>query len=617
MVMALALGRKTLSFHSALTAAMTTVECFAALAMTLSQKESLAARFFIFTTSLVSLICLAATFVFMSSIHEYEQGTECCARVIWWGVIDCEGVSPTFWLYLSYRGLCWVCNTLTCLMLTGPFDKAGKKDYETHATTDSDNDHDFERGKYEKTKDLRREYTDMPATVDLHYLDWVLDCLSSITSLEIMLRRFGLPKDEGLDKWGQAVQMVLCIAGILHLCFNVCKHCKHGWQRPKLLHAIWELHHVSFWWNYEEIVREIGLEWRLPAAEGGGLLSRFKARTTTMLQHTLGGGNPTSAAHHSKHKKSEVDEDDGKEQSQGATGTSTGVSGADQAQQGLHRRRTQPGQLATKDKSFDLELINAAIGGSEESIRYLLKNANVNARDEYGETALMVVASSRLHEAPVQVIKLLLENGAAVNATNMDGETALMKAADSGMLESVRLLLENGAGTEVSGGFQLGITALMVAASHCSEDKVKLLLENGACVKAKDWWGETALMKAARLPGALNTVKLLLENGADIGAMDEDGGTALMEAASHGHKEVAALLIANDADSPSDDEGIERALERAESHEKRYQETVQLLREEHTRREVHLKERRRRERQRFIRSYRRCSSSSDSGDSLS
>lgn len=57
---------------------------------------------------------------------------------------------PTFWLYLAYRGCCWVRNTFICIMLTGPFDKTGKKDHEPHASTDSDND--SEKGKSEKTK---------------------------------------------------------------------------------------------------------------------------------------------------------------------------------------------------------------------------------------------------------------------------------------------------------------------------------------------------------------------------------------------------------------------------------------------------------------------------------
>ena len=67
----------------------------------------------------------------------------------------------------------------------------------------------------------------------------------------------------------------------------------------------------------------------------------------------------------------------------------------------------------------------AAEHGQEAVVRLLLeKGANIDAKYEDGETALVAAAVGR-HEA---VVRLLLEKGADVKAQNRYGATALMKA---------------------------------------------------------------------------------------------------------------------------------------------------------------------------------------------
>jgi len=61
----------------------------------------------------------------------------------------------------------------------------------------------------------------------------------------------------------------------------------------------------------------------------------------------------------------------------------------------------------------------------------------------------------------------------------------------------------------------------------------KAMIEHGADVNAKDNYGYTVLILAAR-NGHTEIVELLIERGADIEAMNNDGNTALIQAARYG-----------------------------------------------------------------------------------
>ena len=69
----------------------------------------------------------------------------------------------------------------------------------------------------------------------------------------------------------------------------------------------------------------------------------------------------------------------------------------------------------------------------------------MNTRREDARQDLHQAAS----EGHLEVVRLLVENGANVNARDENGRTPLFRAADEGHLDIVRLLVENGA--EVNG----------------------------------------------------------------------------------------------------------------------------------------------------------------------
>lgn len=181
-----------------------------------------------------------------------------------------------------------------------------------------------------------------------------------------------------------------------------------------------------------------------------------------------------------------------------------------------------------------------------EVARILLDaGANIEAKDEAGNTALITAASY----GNTAVIRLLLEKGANMNATDPDGVTALMAAAcDCGVIDkpytdgALKLLLDHGAPMEARA--KDGGTALMAAATSGHGDLVEILLQYGAKIEAKDHDGNTALMLAAEgsaIP-TMDSAKVLLEHSAAVNSKNKKGQTALMLAASGRGDDPAAMV---------------------------------------------------------------------------
>ena len=111
--------------------------------------------------------------------------------------------------------------------------------------------------------------------------------------------------------------------------------------------------------------------------------------------------------------------------------------------------------------------------------------------------------------------------------------TALHKAAEGGLLEIVRLLLDNGADPN---GCPRRRTPLHRAASV---EIARALLVHGADVNASRFEGLTPLHGL----GNPELVGLLLQEGAEVNAKDDEGKTPLHCAARFSSPEVAALLL--------------------------------------------------------------------------
>ncbi|THX55134.1 WD40 repeat-like protein [Aureobasidium pullulans] len=137
----------------------------------------------------------------------------------------------------------------------------------------------------------------------------------------------------------------------------------------------------------------------------------------------------------------------------------------------------------------------------------------------------------------VRIMELLLRHGAAVDAAN-ESTSALSAASMLGHLQSVRLLLQNGA--EINRLATRGPpTAAMMATFMGNVDVLEFLINAGARIHIQDHEGQTALHFAAKGRN-LETVKLLIEAGSDTHVVDTAKSTPLTLASDH---EVIAYLI--------------------------------------------------------------------------
>jgi ankyrin repeat protein len=186
----------------------------------------------------------------------------------------------------------------------------------------------------------------------------------------------------------------------------------------------------------------------------------------------------------------------------------------------------------------------------------LLKaNANVDAQDFFGKTALMHACfayptaennyASETHPNLVMV-EILLKNNSTLNIQDNAGITALIYATVNGKyyLEIVNVLLRAGAKIDVQD--MHGETALMWASASGYFEKVKILLKANAGVNIQDNKGSTALMKATER-GHIKTMKLLLTEKTEVDVQGENGTTALVLAAAMGNLEAVELLLKSNA----------------------------------------------------------------------
>src|SRR5207249_4723856 len=105
------------------------------------------------------------------------------------------------------------------------------------------------------------------------------------------------------------------------------------------------------------------------------------------------------------------------------------------------------------------------------------RGLNINARTEFGETALMAAARA----GNLNAFRFLLAKGADTSVRDNEGKTLLMHAATGGSLEIVKLLRERGAGINDRDrhGYTALIHALGIDASEKhGADAARFLIEN-------------------------------------------------------------------------------------------------------------------------------------------
>ena len=174
-----------------------------------------------------------------------------------------------------------------------------------------------------------------------------------------------------------------------------------------------------------------------------------------------------------------------------------------------------------------------------EARRILHAGAEINVRDKFGDTALIVAIRDGLTDFAQEV----LAAGADPNFAGGARDTPLVVAAWYGDLKIAKILL--GRGVPVDGANYHDETALMAASQTCVDGKmVQLLLDAGADPNLRSNLGSTALMDAAD-NGNVLVIKQLLKAGADPTMKDDFKHTAADSACGRddsNHRQVCALL---------------------------------------------------------------------------
>src|SRR5262249_5927416 len=185
----------------------------------------------------------------------------------------------------------------------------------------------------------------------------------------------------------------------------------------------------------------------------------------------------------------------------------------------------------------------------------LVAGADVNARDQWGATALIMAAKfghsrvlrrlcaagARLEDTDARgrsalswlarrgdfadAARVLVDSGANVNHGDEDNVTPLASAAYLGWSRTLDVLLAAGADPNLPGRIH-GSTPLILAAESGHIDIVQRLLNARAQVDQTSLEGWTALMFASR-EDHQSIARLLIEHGADVSAVAKTGDTAL------------------------------------------------------------------------------------------
>ena len=156
-------------------------------------------------------------------------------------------------------------------------------------------------------------------------------------------------------------------------------------------------------------------------------------------------------------------------------------------------------------------------------------NARVDRRDRCGRTALMLACDNGHTEA----VKMLSEHRGCdhVNLQDNNGSSALIDASKKKQMEVIKILLKNGANLDLRDVH--GRTALSYASENTDCEAVEF--END-----RDDFSSLHSAQAARIFRDIEIMRCLLEGGAQVDLQDNFGRSPLLIASERGLSTLAS-----------------------------------------------------------------------------
>ncbi|KAF4823947.1 Ankyrin repeat and KH domain-containing protein 1 [Colletotrichum tropicale] len=192
--------------------------------------------------------------------------------------------------------------------------------------------------------------------------------------------------------------------------------------------------------------------------------------------------------------------------------------------------------------------LTTMLGFHSVLVRLLANDRTDVDRPVAGMTPLQQ-ASSDGHD---EIVRLLLEHGAGINLSGKHGN-ALSAAAKNRHMGTVQLLVDHNA--DVDAGGERFASALSAAAWGGNTDIVQHLLDHDADVNATGKSLASPLVSAVT-KGHADVVQLLLDSGVDVTALNS-AGCALIAAAQYSRILIAKLLLEQGANVQCRHRGLE------------------------------------------------------------
>lgn len=183
-------------------------------------------------------------------------------------------------------------------------------------------------------------------------------------------------------------------------------------------------------------------------------------------------------------------------------------------------------------------LYNAAYNGDYQTVQVLIEvGYEVNVNCGYNEETPLIAAA---REGFTDIVSLLVQS-ADINAVNEFGETAVYQAVYTGEYDVMRVLIDANANVNILK--MDGCSPLHVIYGEYFMDMIPLLITAGADVNATKGDGETPTHSYACRDHYADAINMLKAAGANINTTNFKGETPLHVAAYHGCKSVVSTLV--------------------------------------------------------------------------